>query len=83
MSSSGTDVGARASDVKVTDDELTVWLVDGRRISAPLAWFPRLVRASGPARANWQLIGSGQGIHWPDLDEDLSVAGLLHGAPAA
>jgi hypothetical protein len=63
----------------VTDEELTVDLLDGRTLSVPLAWYPRLAHASGPERNNYRLIGQGQGIHWPDLDEDVSVDGLLAG----
>ncbi len=73
---------ALASDVQVTDDELIVLLVDGRRIAAPIVWFPRLLRASREARANWRLIGEGIGIHWPEVDEDISVNGLLKGLPS-
>jgi hypothetical protein len=72
-----------ARHVQVTDDELTVVLADGRRISAPLAWFPRLLRATPEQRANWELLGDGEGIHWPSADEDLSVSGLLRGTAAA
>jgi hypothetical protein len=68
---------ADAVDVKCTDDELIVTLVDGRRVSAPLAWFPRLLRATPKQRANWRLIGRGTGIHWDDVDEDISVRTLL------
>ena len=68
---------ADAVDVKCTDDELIVTLVDGRRVSAPLAWFPRLLRATPMQRANWRLIGRGVGIHWEDVDEDISVRSLL------
>lgn len=70
---------ADAVDVVCTDDELIVTLVDGRRVSAPLEWFPRLLRASAVQRANWSLIGRGIGIHWPDVDEDISVRSLLVG----
>jgi hypothetical protein len=73
---------ARAHDITVTDDELIVALVDGRRIAVPLVWYPRLLNATPPQRAHWQLLGGGEGIHWPDVDEDLSVAGLLRGAPS-
>jgi hypothetical protein len=66
--------------VVVTDDELSVQLADGRRVIVPLAWFPRLLHSSAAQRNNWRFIGDGQGVHWPDLDEDLSVAGLLRGA---
>jgi hypothetical protein len=72
----------RAVDVRVTSKLLEVEFADGRRITAPLSWFPRLQRASPRARARWQLLGRGLGIHWTELDEDLSVAGLLHGTPA-
>jgi uncharacterized protein DUF2442 len=68
---------ADAVDVECTDDELIVTLVDGRRVSAPLAWFPRLLRATAKQRANWRLIGRGVGIHWDDVDEDISVRSLL------
>lgn len=68
---------ADAVDVSCTDDELIVTLVDGRRVSAPLAWFPRLLRATATQRKNWRLIGRGVGIHWPDVDEDISVKSLL------
>lgn len=68
-----------ASAVEVTADCLTVELVDGRSISVPLVWFPRLLKADPSARNRWELIGDGDGIHWPDVDEDISVAGLLRG----
>jgi len=71
-----------ATHVETTDDELIVVLSDGRAVSAPLVWFPRLLRATAEQRKHWQLIGNGEGIHWPDIDEDLSVAGLLRGEPA-
>jgi len=73
---------AKAQQVTVTDDSLTVDLTDGRTISAPLAWYPRLVHGTPQERNNWRLIGDGEGIHWPDLDEDLSVEGLLLGRPS-
>jgi hypothetical protein len=66
-----------AVDVTVTSDVLHVVLADGREVSAPLAWFPRLNEAAEQQRCNWRLIGSGIGIHWPDLDEDISVESLL------
>ena len=74
---------AKAQQVTVTDDSLTVDLTDGRTISAPLAWYPRLVHGTLQERNNWRLIGDGEGIHWPDLDEDLSVEGLLLGRPSS
>lgn len=70
---------ARAQHVKITTNTLTVDLTDGRTISVPLAWFPRLLHASSAERNNWRFIASGEGIHWTDLDEDISVEGLLHG----
>jgi hypothetical protein len=82
MSTLRVDTDARAEDVTVTDEELIVNLKDGRTISAPLAWFPRLLHATPEQRAKWELLGGGEGIHWPDVDEDLSVAGLLRGTPA-
>jgi hypothetical protein len=66
-----------AEDVRFTEDMLCVRLLDGREVSAPLEWFPRLRDATEAERNNWRLIGGGVGIHWEDLDEDLSVAGLL------
>ena len=72
-----------AEDVTVTEDTLTAELSDGRTISVPLAWYPRLVHATEKERGNWRLVGGGQGIHWPDLDEDVSVGGLLAGRPSS
>ncbi len=72
----------RAIDVKVTKDTLTVELSDGRTISVPLQWYPRLVYATPEERKNWRLIGNGEGIHWEDLDEDISVEGLIAGRPS-
>ncbi len=71
-----------AESVEVTDDTLTAELSDGRSISVPLAWYPRLVHAAPDERGKWRLIGDGVGIHWPDLDEDISVEGLLAGRPS-
>jgi hypothetical protein len=71
-----------ALGVVVTEDELTVSLVDGRRISVPLAWYPRLSHASEIEREKYELIGRGTGIHWPLIDEDLSVSGILKGNPS-
>ena len=68
-----------AENVKVTKDTLTVYLDDGRTISVPLSWFPRLSHGSSQERNNWRLIGRGEGIHWPDIDEDISITGLLEG----
>lgn len=66
-----------AVDVRATDDALHVVLADGRELSAPLEWFPRLRDATAEQRMNWRLIGGGQGIHWPELDEDIAVETLL------
>ena len=71
-----------ARDASVSQDALRVKLSDGRAISVPLAWYPRLVHATPEERNNWQLIGDGQGIHWPDLDEDISVEGMIAGRPS-
>ena len=74
--------GERIKDVRCTEDLLTVDLFDGRTISVPLAWYPRLLAATAEQRAHWRLAGGGFSIHWPDVDEDLSTEGLLRGAPA-
>jgi hypothetical protein len=71
---------ALAAAVQVTEDMLTVDLADGRRISVPVSWYPRLAAGSATERSHWQLIGRGEGIHWPDLDQDISVDNLLSGA---
>ena len=71
-----------AVDIKVTKDTLSVELSDGRTISVPLGWYPRLENATPSERAHWRLIGKGQGIHWEDIDEDISVEGLLAGKPS-
>jgi uncharacterized protein DUF2442 len=71
---------ATAIDVAVTDERLIVTLADGRELSAPLAWFPRLSEATAEQRRKWRLIGRGHGIHWPEVDEDVSVASLLRAA---
>ncbi len=70
---------AKALEVNVTDDTLTVDLADGRTLSVPLTWYPRLLHGTSEERRNWRLIGNGVGIHWPDLDEDISIEGLLLG----
>jgi hypothetical protein len=72
-----------ASEVFVSDDELIVHLVDGRKLSVPLVWFPRLLHGSKEQRGRFELIGEGEGIHWEELNEDLSVAGLLRGMRAS
>jgi hypothetical protein len=80
MSTSPSELrSALAQQVTVTDDALVIDLVDGRTVSVPLPWYPRLAHGTPTERANWRLIGRGEGIHWPDLDEDISVAGLLAG----
>jgi regulator of protease activity HflC (stomatin/prohibitin superfamily) len=75
-------VDTRITTVRVTDDSITADLADGRTISVPLAWSWRLSDATPEQRANWRLVGSGQGIHWPDVDEDIGVRGMLDGVPA-
>ncbi len=79
MPISAVRLDATAVDVTVTDDHILVVLADGRELAAPLAWSPRLAEATPDQRRNWRLIGRGQGIHWPDVDEDISVASLLRG----
>jgi len=79
---SGEAVSARAGDVRITKDTLTVELLDGRTISVPLEWYPRLWHGTLQERKHWRLIGRGEGIHWPDLDEDIRVENLLAGRPA-
>ncbi|MDI6739449.1 MAG: DUF2442 domain-containing protein [Candidatus Edwardsbacteria bacterium] len=71
-----------AERLTVSDDTLTVDLSDGRTISVPLAWFPRLMHSSQKERDDWRLIGRGQGIHWEEIDEDIGVEGLLAGKPS-
>ena len=73
------DADPLAVDVRITEHALHVTLQDGREISAPLAWYPRLRDATAKERAHWRKIGLGEGIHWPDIDEDISVLGLLSG----
>jgi hypothetical protein len=82
MTSSAVDVAPCAVSVELTNDELRVALDDGRKLSVPLAWFPRLLAATAEQRAAWRLIGRGEGVRWESLDEDLSVRGLLHGERA-
>ncbi len=74
--------GERVKDVRFPDDDLTVDLFDGRSITVPLVWFPRLLHANPDERGHWEIAGGGFGIHWPDIDEDISSEGLLRGAPA-
>jgi hypothetical protein len=82
VNTSADDSSERVQDVSFADDEFTVTLSDGRRISVPIAWYPRLLAARPEERANWQVSGGGFGIHWPDIDEDVSTEGLLRGARA-
>jgi hypothetical protein len=82
MSTSTDELHAQAADVVLTNEEVTVRLVDGRTIIVPLVWYPRLVHAKIKERKNWRFIGGGEGIHWPDLDEDISVRNLLLGYPS-
>ena len=82
MSTSGLRAGEVIRDVHFSDDSLSVDLADGRTITVPLVWYPRLLQATPAQRANWQISGAGYGIHWPDVDEDLSAEGLLGGSPA-
>ena len=72
----------RVAGVNFTKDRLSVTLRDGRTITVPLAWYPRLFNANATQRKNWRIAGAGYGIHWPDVDEDLSTEGLLRGAPS-
>jgi hypothetical protein len=84
MTSSAIDIQkARAQAVSISDEALTVDLADGRTISVPLAWYPRLLHAQPDERANWRFTGDREGIHWPDLDEDISVESLLAGRRSA
>jgi hypothetical protein len=80
MSTSAPDVGAQR--VTVTDDSIRVDLSDGRSISVPLAWYPRLLHGTHEERNHWRLLGNAEGIHWPDLDEDISIENLLLGKPS-
>jgi len=77
-----TQADERVKNVAIVGDSLSVDLMDGRTIIVPLAWYPRLAAATPAQLARWQIAGGGYGIHWPDLDEDLSTEGLLRGAPA-
>ena len=82
MSFSVSAADERVLDVQSTDDTLSVSLRDGRVIRVPLVWYPRLLGATPAQRRNWKIASGGYGIHWPDLDEDLSTEGLLRGSPA-
>jgi len=72
----------RLKDVRFSEDTISVDLMDGRTITVPLAWYPRLLHATPQQLSNWKVCGGGYGIHWPDIDEDLSTEGMLRGAPA-
>ena len=82
MSSSADNPGERVKDVRVSTDALSVDLEDGRTITVPLDWYPRLLHATPQQRSNWEICGAGYGIQWPNIDEHLSTEGLLRGAPA-
>jgi hypothetical protein len=77
MGTSAVELDATAVDVSTDESSLRVTLADGRELAVPLEWFPRLRDATPEQRRNWRFIGRGQGVHWPDVDEDISVAGLL------
>ncbi len=83
MNTLAIDVNPRAIEVDTNEQDLIVTLSDGRTLSVPLVWFPRLLSATAEQRRNSRLLGDGQGIHWPDVDEDIRVAGLLRGERAA
>ena len=83
MTISEPSADVRIKHVDINQDRLAVDLMDGRSISVPLAWYPRLFHATQSQRNNWQIAGGGYGIHWPDIDEDLSSEGMLRGSPAA
>lgn len=82
MHSLVSDTDLRVMNISIDEDRLTVELMDGRTIGVPLAWYPRLANATPQQRNNWELAGAGYGIHWPDIDEDLSTEGLLQGRKA-
>jgi hypothetical protein len=82
MNTSTLKSDGRIEAVYFTRDSLVVDLMDGRTISVPLTWYPKLLKASPKERAHWEICGGGYGIHWPDIDEDLSVEGLLRGSPS-
>lgn len=82
MAISAPAADTRVRSVEIDDEQLTVALMDGRTISVPLAWYPRLLNATASQRRHYEIAGGGYGLHWPDVDEDLSTEGLLRGAPA-
>jgi len=75
-------VEPRISDLRISEAEITAYLMDGRTVSVPLAWSWRLSEATPEQRSHWEIIGEGIGVHWPDVDEDISIEGMLYGAPA-
>ena len=83
MQGSEVKPGERVKDVRFTEDTLAVDLMDGRTIIVPLVWYPKLLDAAPEQRENWRISSAGYGIHWPEIDEDMSTEGLLRGAPAA
>ena len=82
MSISAVEMDERVQDVYFSEDNISVDLMDGRTISVPLVWYPRLLAATSKQREKWSVCGGGYGIHWSEIDEDLSTEGLLRGAPA-
>jgi hypothetical protein len=78
----GDRVAIKLTDIEVTEDTITAFLVDGRTISVPLVWSWRLSEATPEQRANYEIIGDGEGVHWPDIDEDISAEGMIYGTPA-
>ena len=82
MAFSVTDIEPLATAVRISEHELQVDLADGRRVSVPLVWFPRLLHATQDQRSDYELMGDGEGIHWPGVDEDISVRGLVLGLPS-
>ena len=82
MPTSAPGAGSAITAVRTDEDHLIVDLRDGRTISVPLAWYPRLLHASPEQRGHWEIVGGGFGIHWPEIDEDLSIEGILSGAPS-
>ena len=82
MSTSALAADARVAAIAISKNRLTVTLKDDRKICVPLAWYPRLAKATAKQRSNWRIAGGGYGIHWPDIDEDLNTEGLLRGAPS-
>lgn len=82
MNTAATIVEPRIAELRVTESEITAYLVDGRTVSVPLAWSWRLSEATTAQRNHWELIGDGARVHWPEIDEDISIEGMLHGMPA-